>query len=278
MIKIGRYNTLKAERTVSFGIFLTDGAANEVLLPTKHIPEGTQLGDELEVFVYLDNKERPVATSLRPSCTVNQFAYLRVRETGRFGAFLEWGVEKDLLVPFAEQNNKMVAGQSYFVFVFRDGASGRLLATSKIHRHLDFESIPLKVGERVNGLVAGKSDIGIKVVIEHRYLGMLYKNEVYRTLRPGESVSAWVKQIRPDGKIDLSLQEPGYGAIPAEAERILTLLQAHQGHLNLSDKSSPEEIKRRLSMSKKAFKKAIGALYKARKIQIGENGIHLLEH
>ncbi len=274
MIAIGQYHTLRVSRRAAPGLYLhADG--EEVLLPNKYAPEDAQPGDSLQVFIYLDNQQRPIATTLTPACTVGEFAYLRVRQVGQFGAFLEWGVEKDLLVPFREQASKMEAGRSYVVYVYVDEKSNRIMASSRLRFHIQRDNIVLEPGEPVDLLISGKTPLGTLAIVNNAHQGLLYKNETYKVLRPGEKIQGYVKQVREDGKIDLSLQQPGYAHIDDSAQRVLTHLKIRGGFLDLHDKSDPADIKKRLEMSKKTFKKAVGMLYKEGLIELKENGIVL---
>ncbi|MCB0586401.1 MAG: GntR family transcriptional regulator [Phaeodactylibacter sp.] len=276
MIEIGKYNTLKAARQIAHGMVLLDAEGDDVLLPKKFVPEGLAPGDEVEVFVYTDSEDWPVATTQRPKAILGQFAYLTVKDVTTFGAFLDWGLDKDLLAPFSEQAHKMERGKSYLVYLLLDEQTDRLIASSKINRYLELENIQLKEGEEVNLLIGPPTDIGFIAIINHRYRGLLYKNELFRPVQSGAQCKGFVKTIRPDKKIDLSLRKPGYAHVEPNAERILQLLEQNNGFLNLHDKSSPAEITARLQMSKKTFKKAIGALYKQRLIRIEEDGIYLV--
>ncbi len=273
---LGDYNKLVVARETSVGLFLEDDKEESVLLPQKWVPEGTSIGDELEVFLYLDSEERLIATTLVPKITVNTFAYLRVKQVSDFGAFLDWGMEKDLLVPFIEQEKRMVDGQKYIVYMYEDEMTGRLTASSRYTSYVEKEEIELQEGEKVEIIVAYPSDLGFNVIINNKYLGLIYKNEIFKTLRIGDKTEAYVKTLREDNKVDVILEKQGYAQVEPNAHKILLLLRKHEGFLDLNDKSDPEEIVRRLEMSKKAFKKAIGTLYRQKMISLEEDGIHLL--
>lgn len=275
-MKLGEYNKLVVARETSVGLFLEDEFEESVLLPTKWIPEGISVGDEMEVFLYLDNEERIIATTLKPKITLNTFAYLRVRQISTIGAFMDWGMEKDLLVPFIEQEKRMVEGQQYIVFMYEDEMTGRLTGSSRYTSYVEKEDIELQEGEKVNLIIAYPSDLGFNVVINNKYLGLLYKNELFKPVRIGDTCEAYVKTLREDNKVDVVLEKQGYAQVEPNAHKILLLLRKHEGFLDLNDKSDPEEIVRRLEMSKKAFKKAIGTLYRQKMISLGEDGIHLL--
>lgn len=275
MIAIGKYHTLKVTRRVRHGAYLAAGGEAEVLLPTKYVPMEIREGEEIRVFVYLDNGGRPVATTLQPHCTVGDFAFLRVRQVNRMGAFLDWGVEKDLLVPYAEQSMKMEEGRSYVVHVFIDPKSRRIMASSRLRRYVQHHSVDLMEGEAVEMLISGKSQLGTLAIVNNRFQGLLYKSETYKVLRVGEKLKGYVKKVREDGKIDLSLQQIGYAHVDDNAQKILAHLKIRDGFLDLHDKSDPDVIKRRMEMSKKTFKKALGQLYKEGLVELLPHGVRL---
>lgn len=275
MIEIGKYNTLKIARDTKVGLYLSDGET-DILLPNKYVPENFQIGDEITVFVYLDHEERPVATTLEPYIFLNEFALLRVNYTNKFGAFLNWGMEKDLFVPFKEQARPMEQGKRYLVYMYIDEKTKRLVASSKTNQFLNNNKITVEVGEEVDLIVSHITEVGINVIINEKHKGLLYKNEVFEDLRTGDRIIGYIKNIRPDGKIDVSRQPFGMERIDASAQSILDELKASRGFLRLNDDSHPEDIKTVLQMSKKTFKKAIGTLYKQKLIDIKEDGIYLL--
>ncbi|MCB9294788.1 MAG: GntR family transcriptional regulator [Lewinellaceae bacterium] len=277
MIEIGKYQTLKAARRIAHGMALVDEEGDDVLLPKKFVPESLAPGDDIEVFVYTDSEDWPVATTQRPKVTLGQFAYLQVKEVTPFGAFLDWGLDKDLLAPFAEQARKMERGKFYLVYLLLDEQTDRLIASTKLSKFLETENIKLAEGEEVGLLIGPATDIGFNAIINHRYRGLLYKSELFRPLQPGDMCKGYVKTIRPDKKIDLALQRPGYAHVEPNAQKILQVLEKNNGFLGLHDKSAPEEIAARLQMSKKTFKKAIGALYKQRLIRIEADGVYLIQ-
>ncbi len=272
---LGQYNTLTIARYTSVGLYLKDSEGNDVLLPMKWVPEGVKEGEELEVFIYLDNEERPIATTLKPSATVGDFAPLQVRQVSAPGAFLDWGLEKDLFVPYKEQRDKMVAGKSYVVYVYIDELTDRIAASAKVENFTEKDTSGLQEGQEVELLVSGRSPLGYKVIINNRYLGLAYEEETFKTLAIGDRTTGYIKTVRDDGKVDVVLEKPGYGSIEPNAEKILRLLEMNEGYINLTDKSDPNEISVRLQMSKKTFKKAIGALYKQRVISLEPDGIRL---
>lgn len=273
---LGDYNELKVVSESPMGYYLEDEDGEQVLLPTKWIPSGLRMGDDLKVFIYLDSEERPIATTMIPKITLHSFAYLRVKQVSSVGAFLDWGLEKDLFVPFIEQEKRMLEGQKYVVYMYKDEMTQRLTASSRISSYLEKDEIKLQEGQRVNILVSRATDLGFNVIVDNQYEGLIYKNEIFRKLRVGDQTEAWVKTLRPDHKIDISLEKAGYANVEPNAHKVLLQLRKNDGYLNLNDKSDPEEISSRLEMSKKTFKKAIGSLYKQRIISIEEDGIHLL--
>ena len=275
MIEIGKYNTLKIARATKVGLYLTDGET-DILLPNKYVPKEYEIGGEIAVFVYLDHEERPVATTLEPYIFLNEFALLRVNYTNKFGAFMNWGMEKDLFVPFKEQARPMEQGKRYLVYMYIDEKNKRLVASSKTNQFLNNDEITVEVGEEVDLIVSHITDVGINVIINEKHKGLLYKNEVFEDLRTGDRIIGYIKTIRPDGKIDVSRQPFGMERIDASAQAILDELKASRGFLRLNDDSHPEDIKTVLQMSKKTFKKAIGTLYKQKLIDIREDGIYLL--
>lgn len=277
MIEIGKHNTLEILRQTKVGLFLGNGTDEDILLPNKYVPKQFEIGDEISVFVYLDHEERPVATTLVPYITLNEFALLRVNYTNRVGAFMDWGLEKDILVPFKEQAREMEKGKRYLVYLYLDEKTNRLVASSKTNQFLDNENLTIEKGEEVDLIVSHITDLGINVIINGKHKGLLYKDEVYDdAIRTGDKLRGFIKNIRPDHKIDVALQEQGYGNVEPNAQKILFELKANRGFLRLNDDSHPEDIKTVLQMSKKTFKKAIGALYRDRLIEIKEDGIHLI--
>ncbi|WP_298154819.1 S1-like domain-containing RNA-binding protein [Flavobacterium sp.] len=279
MIAIGKYNTLQILRTTKVGLFLGEDAdAEGILLPNKYVPEQYEIGDELTVFVYLDHEERPVATTLEPYILLNEFALLRVNYVNKVGAFLDWGLEKDILVPFREQARPMEKGKRYLVYLYLDEKTNRLVASSKINQFLKNDELTVQVGDEVHLIVSHITDLGINVIINETHKGLLYKNEVFEDgVRTGDHAIGYIKHIRPDNKIDVSLEKPGYEKIESNAQKILDELKASRGgFLRLNDSSDPEDIKSVLHMSKKTFKQSIGSLYKAKLIEIKDDGIYLL--
>lgn len=276
MLHIGRYNELKVSRRTDIGVYL-QATGEEILLPKKYVPAGTKEGDVLEVFVYTDSEDRLIATTLKPYASVGEFAYMRVKEVSRVGAFLDWGLEKDLLVPFSEQEQKMEEGKSYVVAVYLDFNTDRVAASAKLHKFIEYEDIELQEGDVVDLLIVGQTGLGFNAIINNKHIGLIYHNEVFQPLLTGNRVRGYVKTIREDKKIDLSLQKTGGEHIDETRMKLLNVLKSNNGFLPLTDNSSPEEIQRMLQISKKAFKKAVGGLYKERLIEITDEGIKLLQ-
>lgn len=274
-MQIGEYHELKMERSTDYGVYLQNEEGEEVLLPNKYVPEEWNVGEMIKVFVYLDHEERPVATTLEPKIKLDRFAMLKCVEVSKFGAFLDWGLEKHLFVPFKEQVVPMQKGESYLVFCYLDLETERLAASSKVHAFLDNSELTVKPFEEVNLLVSNETDIGFNVIINELHLGLLYKDEVFQPLKEGDPLKGFIKKIREDHKIDVSLQRPGYRSIEPNADKIMEVLQNEGGYLALTDKSAPEKIKQQLQMSKKSFKRAAGNLYKQRIIDIKDDGLYL---
>ncbi|SFC83865.1 CvfB family protein [Spirosoma endophyticum] len=283
MIDIGRINTLTALRETSVGFFLgdlsdrkTQDFGNDILLPNKYVPDTLAIDDDIDVFVYTDSEDRPIATTLTPAVQRDEFAALKVVAVSSAGAFLDWGLEKDLLVPHREQSRPMQVGEWYVVFMYLDKSTNRLVGSTKISRFLDPDVRDLVVGDEVQLLAYETTDLGMNVIINNRYKGLVYANEIFRTVRPGDPLIGYIKNIRDDGLIDVSLQKAGFENVEPNARRILATLKSENGFLPLTDNSPPEEIYKTLEMSKKTFKKAIGTLYRERKIVLEEKGIRLV--
>ena len=274
MIQIGKYNELTVKAKATIGLYLTDGQ-EDVLLPKKYVPEGTETGDDLEVFVYLDTDNRPVATTLKPFACVEDFAFLTVKDVNEFGAFLDWGIAKDIFVSYAEQRGKMIVGEEYLVYLFIDNVSGRIAATTKWIKYIDDNTSDLQVGDEVELLIAEKTELGFKAIIDNQFEGLLYMGEVFGDMYVGDMRRGYIKLIRDDGKIDLRLQPDGYGHVEDTRHVILKELEFNKGVLPLGDKSQPEDIYKQLKISKKIFKKTIGGLFKERLITISDFEIKL---
>jgi uncharacterized protein len=279
MIHTGQKNTLTALRYTSVGMYLGDDEGNDVLLPNKYVPDDLKEEDSIEVFIYRDSEDRIIATNLEPYIYLNEFAYLKVNSVSAVGAFMDMGLEKDLLVPFREQTAPLDVDKWATVCLLRDPKTDRLVGSCHVNRYLEFEDIELTAGEQVQILVYEHSDLGYNVIINNKYRGLIYANEVFQEIRIGKKLTAYIKTVREDNNIDVSLQPVGqdYETLVGSAtEKIIQLLQKNNGFSSLTDASEPALIYARLEMSKKNFKKAIGALYRERKIRIETNGIYLV--
>jgi hypothetical protein len=244
-------------------------------LPNKYVPKDFKIDDEMEVFCYLDNEERPIATTLKPKIVRDGFGYLEVAEVGNFGAFLDWGLEKHLLVPFREQVQRMEEGKKYLVHCYLDEESMRLTATSKIDRYLSNANVDYEANTEVDLMVYRKTPLGWEVIVDNKHKGLIFDSDIFKPVKIGTQLKGYVKKVRDDHKIDISLQPIGAKMLEPTAKIILDKLQENNGFLPLHDKSTPEEIKKELHLSKKAFKKGVGILYRQRKIILQEDGIHL---
>jgi uncharacterized protein len=272
---VGKYHTLRVAKIVDFGVYLDTGE-DELLVPRRYVPEGTEPDDELRVFVYRDSEDRLIATTQQPYTTVNSFAYLRVKETSRHGVFMDWGLDKDLFVPFAEQNKKMVAGQSYLVWVYVDPETDRLVASSRLDKFLTTDVSDLSEELEVDLIVWEFTELGAKVIVDQLYNGMIFRNDIFSPLQIGDRLTGYIQTVRPDGKLDIRLRKKGYAEVRDAKQQLLEKLIASQYFLPLTDNSSPEEIYEQLHMSKKVFKKALGGLLKDRLIILEEKGIRYI--
>jgi len=278
MLPIGTYQTLNVARIIQHGYVLqdtTDDIGEEVLLPTGLAERELTEGENVRVFLYKDGQERTTATMQEPKITLRSIALLKAKDVNRHGAFLDWGLSKDLFVPFREQLSRMKSGQSYLVYLYLDSKTNRLAATEKIDRFLDNERITVEENEKVDLWIWNRTDLGYNVIINDRHKGLIYHDEFFSEVKYGDQTTGYIKQIRPDNKIDVTLRPIGYDKVEPNAERILQHLNAAEGYLDLHDKSNPVEIRRRLEMSKKTFKKSIGLLYKKEIIRIEDDGIYL---
>lgn len=274
-IKLGDYNHLKIVKRVDFGMYLDGGDEGEILLPTRYVPQGCKVGDELDVFIYLDQDERPVATTLKPLAKVGDFACLEVAWVNEYGAFLDWGLMKDLFCPFREQKMRMVKGNKYIVYVTIDEDSYRMMASAKVDRYLSKERPAYKHGDEVDLLVWQKTDLGFKVIVDNQFSGLVYENQVYRHLTTGDRLKGYIDHVRQDGKIDITIQPTGRRQTEEFSEVLLRYLQENNGHCDLGDKSPSELIADHFKVSKKTYKKAVGDLYKRQLITISDQGIDL---
>ena len=272
---LGKYNQLEVVKQVDFGVYLNGGEDGEILLPSRYVPEGCKPGDILNVFIYLDNEERLVATTLQPYVQVGEFACLEVAWVNEYGAFLDWGLMKDLFVPFREQKMKMQKGHRYVVHAHVDEDSYRIMASAKVERYLSKELPEYQPGEEVEVMAWQKTDLGYKVIVDNKFNGLVYQKEIFKPLEPGMRMQAFVRQVREDGKIDLTLQKDGLQKVGDFAEILLQYIKDNGGHTSLNDKSAAEDIYDTFGVSKKTFKKAVGDLYKKRLVILVEGGIQL---
>lgn len=278
-MEIGNYANLYVVKTVDFGVYLAllpDGD-DTVLLPKRYITKPLEIGDQIDVFIYRDSEDRIIATTLKPYAKAGEFACLDVSNTIGAGAFLDWGLPKDLFVPISEQRKRMEEGEQYLVYVYIDDQTNRLVATAKVNRYLQDECKELEAGDEAEILVCNETDLGVKVIVNGRYWGMLYDNEIFQTLLAGQRLKAYVKELREDGKLDMTLQKTGYEVVGEFTGLILDELADNDGFLPLNDKSAPDDIYDTFEISKKNFKKAIGALYKQRVITIEKDGIRMMK-
>ncbi len=275
MIKIGKTNNLKVVKKVDFGLYLDGGESGEILLPKRYVDESMEVGDELDVFIYCDSEDRLVATTEKPLIEVGEFGLLKAVEVNRVGAFMEWGLQKDLLVPFREQSQEIRVGGSFVVYAFLDNATKRIVGSTKLNKYVGNRIPRYSEGDTVDILAVHKTDLGYKVIVDNLFWGMIYNNDLFDPLSPGDRIPAYVKTVREDGKIDVTLRERGGERVFQLANRIMGYLRDAGGEMALSDSSSPDEIKAVFQCSKKDFKKALGYLYKKGKILIADGGVTL---
>ena len=270
---LGKHNKLEVIKEVDFGIYLDGGEIGEILLPKRYVPKGTKIGDILDVFLYLDSEERLIATTETPLTQVGEFSYLEVNWVNESGAFLNWGLMKDLFCPFREQKMRMQQGHSYIVYTYIDALTYRIVASAKVDKFLCKEMPPYKISEKVNILIQQKTDLGFKAIVEGKYSGLIYQSELFKNIHTGDRLQAYVKNVRPDGKIDLVLQQHGRRHVHSFSDQLFEYIQEHNGFCTYHDKSPTEDIYEAFQVSKKTFKQAVGDLYKKKKIEIVENGL-----
>lgn len=275
MVEIGKFNTLTVVKVVDFGVYLDGGDWGEILMPKEYVPANCFPDDEVRVFVYFDSEDRIVATTENPYVQVGEFAFLRVVETTSVGAFLDWGLRKDLLVPFREQREPMKEGSRYLVYAYVDKSTDRIVASAKIDKFLDQVYPEYEPNQEVDLLIVRKTDLGYAVIVDNAHWGLVYDNEIFQTVRIGQRLKGYIKQVREDDKIDVMLQPAGYAKIEGLAEQVLDKLRDYGGVLDLSDKSAPEEIYRLFGCSKKNYKKALGTLLKQGLVEIGDKEVRL---
>lgn len=278
MLNIGQQNKLIVKKRVPFGLYLgSDDIEEEILLPNKYVPQNAEVGNELDVFIYLDSEDRLIATTLKPKAKVKEFAWLQIVSNSKFGAFADWGLEKDLFIPFREQRQKTIPGNFYLVYVYLDEESGRIAGSTKYYKYLE-NDVSYEEGQEVTVLIHEQTPIGFHAIIENQSNGLIYKNEIYQSnIKSGFKTKAYILRIREDGKIDLTLQKQGFNTVIDFTEQLLQEIIKSNGFIGVNDKSSPELIYERFGVSKKVFKKAVGNLYKQRKIKIEKDGIELIQ-
>lgn len=274
-IEIGKYHLLNISRETGVD-FIFEEEGEIIKLPKKDLREKLKVGDEVNVFLYTDLNGKLVATTSKPFATVGECAYMEVKEESSVGAFMYWGIEKDLLVPFSQQKDTMREGNSYLVYVYVDELTGRITGTSKLQRYINNEKLSVKEGEKVDLLICHNTDLGTQVIVNNRHWGLLYKNEIFQKIRRGDKVKGYIKKVREEGKLDVSLQEQGYDEVISASLKILKKLKEQKGFLPVTDKTDTGIIYNELQMSKKTFKKAVGALFKERKITLEDKGIRLV--
>jgi len=276
MAILGKMNPLKVVKIVDFGVYLDGGSDGEILLPTRYVPENCQVDDVVDVFIYTDSEDRLIATNLIPYAMVGEFACLEVESVNEVGAFLDWGLMKQLLVPFREQHAKMREGGHYPVFLYVDFESKRITASAKLEKFIDATHPELEAGQQVELLIYKRTDMGWKAIVNQQYSGVLYQNEIFQPLEIGQKLTAYVKQVREDDKIDLMIHKPGFEKIDDFSVKLHELLKEAEGFLPLTDKSPADDIYEYFGISKKTFKKAVGDLYRKRLILLEEDGIRLV--
>lgn len=275
MIRIGRFNQLTVLKQLPRGLQLDGGRAGEILLPKQYVTDDMVIGKQVKVFIYRDSQDRLIATTETPLAQADEFAWLRVADVTKIGGFLEWGLPKDLFVPFAEQNRPLIPGKKVLVRIYLDDED-RLAASTKLDSFLYDEGDTFKIGQAVDLMVADETELGRKVIVNHSHWGLVYHSDIHKELRKGKTLAGYIKNVRADKKLEISLEKPGYAKVEGIAEKVLTKLKNANGFLPLNDKSQPQDIKREFGVSKNAFKQAIGTLYKQRLIKIESDGIHLI--
>lgn len=277
MIELGKTNTLIILRDTPVGMYLGDENVGEVLLPKKFIEPDFRIGDEIDVFIYKDSEDRLIATRYQPFAEAGQFAFLQVSAVNQVGAFLDWGLEKDLFVPFKEQKHKMQEGQGYVVYIYIDEASQRIVASGKINKFISNDVLTVEQGQEVDLLVYNQTDLGFTCIINGVHKGLIYHNDLFTEIEVGDQVKGYIKLIRDNNLIDLSLQNLGFKHVLSSTDKILEFLRANEGFMNLTDKTSPDIIERKFNMSKATFKKSIGILYRQRKVTLHDDGVRLID-
>ncbi len=274
---VGETIELEALKTTPQGVYLITVDEQEILLPNKYVPKSLKIGEKIEVFIYTDSEDRLIATTLEPKIRLNNIAYLTCVDVNKFGAFFDWGMEKDLMVPFSEQALKVKPGNEYLIYLYKDIKTNRLVGSTKVAKYLNGNKVELNQGDKVDLLISGETEIGYRVIVEGKYFGMLFKNEVFKPVNPGDKLVGYVQKIREDNKVDVTLNSARLNDVEVLANKIYELLLKEKGAINISDKSEPEVIYKVFGVSKKAFRRAVGLLYSERKITINPQSIVLVE-
>jgi predicted RNA-binding protein (virulence factor B family) len=277
MKEIGQILELEALKDTPQGVYLITDDGNEILLPNKYVPADIAMGDMVEVFVYTDSEDRPIATTLEPKVKLNQCAFLKAVDVNDYGAFFDWGMEKDLLVPFSEQFLRVTAGKRYLIYLYKDEKTNRMVGTTKMGRFIRLNELTLKTGDQVDLLVSGETEIGYKVIVNNQHYGMVFKNEIFKPIEIGEKLKGYLQRVRTDNKLDITLNSSNLSEVEVLANKIFERLLKEDGKLNFSDKSTPEVIYKEFQVSKKAFRRATGMLYKERKILITPEEITIVK-
>lgn len=275
--KIGEINNLQVLRESPQGLYLGFEDGESLLLPNKYVPENTAIGDFLNVFVYTDSEDRVIATTLTPEIKLNEIGVLKVREVNSVGAFMMWNIEKDIFIPFRNQKQKLIAGKKYPIHLYLDESSNRLVGTAILDKLIKNDNLTIKEGDEVDLIIYEHTDLGFKAIINKQYFGLIFHSDIFQQIDCGDELKGYIKTIRPDNKIDLVLNKIGFENIDIYTEKLLQYLQKHNGKISLTDNSSPDEIKDELAMSKKQFKKALGVLYKSKKVILEPNCVVLIK-
>lgn len=277
MVELGKRNTLTVIKVVDFGLYLDGGDDGEILLPARNVPSGIVVGDLVDVFIYLDSEDMLIATTETPKAMVGDCVFLKVVEVNQIGAFLDWGLSKDLLVPFGEQQKPMEKGQNYVVYLYIDQASERIAATTKLDKHLAESSPYFKEKQQVDLLICGRTDLGYKAVVNGTAIGLIFNSDVFKPIKYGQQMKGYIKRVREDNKLDLCLQLANREALDELSQKIMTLLEKQGGVITLTDKSKPEEIAKEFGVSKSSYKKALGKLYKQRLVVLNKDNVSLVK-
>jgi len=274
---VGEIVELEAFKTMPQGVYLITEKGQEILLPNKYVPAGLEMGEMVEVFIYTDSEDRIIATTVEPKIKLNSLAFLKCVDVNQYGAFFEWGIEKDLLIPFAEQANPVRAGITYLVYLYRDNLTNRLVGSTKIGKFIKHNPLEIIPGDQVDLLVSGETEIGYKVIVNGEHYGMVFKNEVFKTIKLGDKLKGYLQRVRADNKLDITLNSASLSDVEVLANKIYERILKEKGTINISDKSAPEVIYKEFQVSKKAFRRAVGMLYSDRKVIITPTTIELVK-